>query len=239
MEQIQALSRPSFNRLPTESRSSSALASVARWPVQPGRLLVALAPHAAADEMLALVARLAIVGPPWLGLHVLDGGNRFNACRLARHLRQPGWSGAAAQHALERIRVQRAFTCYQMTALLEAQATSVRQDSAEAPLVILVLDLLDTFYDESVSLSERRQLAQRSATALQHLAHPGGGGRPRAVVVSLRPPRPQPQDSTVVRTTELQEMITAAADTLWLAPALSAPADPAAVAPAPAQLPLW
>jgi len=239
MEQTQALSRPFLNPPPAESRPASALANAARWPVQPGRLLVVLAPHAAAEEMLALTARLAVAGPPWLSLQLLDGGNRCNAYHLARHLRRPGCSGAAAQRALERIRLQRAFTCYQMTALLEAQAAPARQDSPEPPLVVLVLDLLDTFYDESVALSERRRLAQRSAAALQRLAHPAGGGRPRAVVVSLRPPPPQPQEGTAMRTTELQEIITAAADALWLAPALSASANPAPAAAAPAQLALW
>jgi hypothetical protein len=48
------------------------------------------------------------------------------------------------------VRLSRAFTCYQMLALL-----------AETPAggpPTLVLDLLDTFYDESVPLHESRRL---------------------------------------------------------------------------------
>jgi hypothetical protein len=79
-----------------------------------GRLLLVLAPHAAAEAMLALTAHLARRGP----LRVLDGGNRFNVYRVARFLRPQ--SGADLSGALERIQVARAFTCYQMLGLLQA-----------------------------------------------------------------------------------------------------------------------
>ena len=67
---------------------------------------------------------------------VLDGGNRFNAYLVAR--------GARGQtELLERITVSRAFTCYQMLTLLET--------THPLPRPILILDLLNTYYDESVS----------------------------------------------------------------------------------------
>ena len=52
--------------------------------------------------------------------------------------------------ALERIQVARAFTCYQMTTLLE--------EPAPQGIPTLVLNLLATFQDENASLSERLRL---------------------------------------------------------------------------------
>ncbi|HSQ17139.1 MAG TPA: hypothetical protein VLM83_05525, partial [Anaerolineales bacterium] len=84
--------------------------------------------------MTALTARLVQQG----AVRLLDGGNSFDGYGLARALHQqtPRW-----QAALKRISVARAFTCYQMATLL-AQTNAV-------PLPTLVLDLLDTFYDEN------------------------------------------------------------------------------------------
>src|SRR4030065_337535 len=64
------------------------------------------------DPLMGLAARLAQRAP----LRVLDGGNCFNAYIVALALRQQTTDVTAA---LERIRVSRAFTCYQMVTLLE------------------------------------------------------------------------------------------------------------------------
>ena len=111
-------------------------------------------------------------------------------------------SESAVNQALEHIQVARAFTCYQMTALLE--------DAKTDPLPTLVIDLLDTFYDEILGmqhaalLEERRRLAKRCATHLRRLSQ-------RApVVVSLRPPPPPEPDPG-----GLIELIKEAADLVW------------------------
>ncbi|HUF37628.1 MAG TPA: hypothetical protein VMN57_03825, partial [Anaerolineales bacterium] len=75
------------------------------------RLVLVAAPRAARTQMLALAARLALAGP----LRVLDGGNSFDAFAVARHLRG---HTPRVEPALDRIRVQRAFTCYQLLTLL-------------------------------------------------------------------------------------------------------------------------
>lgn len=155
-----------------------------------GRLLLVLAPHAAAEAMLALTAHLARRGP----LRVLDGGNRFNAYRVARFLRP--LSGADLSGALERIQVARAFTCYQMLGLLQASPPE------GAPT--LVIDFLDTFYDQSALLAERRRLLDRCLEELARLS------RQATVVVSVRPPRPPQIDPT-----GLQQVLQAAADQVW------------------------
>jgi hypothetical protein len=160
---------------------------------QPGAkaaCLVLVAPHAASQTMITLAAHLAFRGP----LRVLDGGNRFNAFLAARCLRSIG--APELEQTLENIRVARAFTCYQMTVMLE--------QTPPHPLPTLIIDLLDTFYDESAPLPERRRLARRCAQRLQIL------GKHAPVVVSLRPPPPNQPDPT-----GLQAIIQKAADLLW------------------------
>jgi len=62
--------------------------------------------------------------------------------------------------------VARAFTCYQVETLL---TESVADFSP-----VLVLNLLDTFYDENVKLSERMRLLEVSLAELRRLCdqHP-------------------------------------------------------------------
>ena len=100
-------------------------------------------------------------------MRVLDGGNRFNAYTLARLAR-------GRPEVLERITVSRAFTCYQVLALLESTPASA------SPFV--VLDLLNTFYDESVQVGERKRLLRACITQLKRLERAAGGA------VSLHPP---------------------------------------------------
>jgi hypothetical protein len=101
------------------------------------------------------------------GVRVLDGGNRFNAYTLARAAR-------GRPEVLNRITVARAFTCYQALALLESTPAS------DGPFVIL--DLLRTFYDESVQAGERKRLLRACIAQMQRLERAGGG------LVSVHPP---------------------------------------------------
>ena len=101
------------------------------------------------------------------GVHVLDGGNRFNAFSVARAAR-------GRPEVLNRITVSRAFTCYQVRSLLESTPAGA------GPFVIL--DLLRTFYDESVQAGERKRLLQACLTQLRRLEQAGGG------LVSVHPP---------------------------------------------------
>jgi len=154
------------------------------------RLLVLAGPFAASQTMLEFAAHLALRG----AVKVLDGGNRFNAYTVARVLRS--LDAKDLMQALARIEVARAFTCYQMTAMLES--------AIPQKIPTLVIDLLDTFYDESAALDERIRLARRSAAHLQRLS------RQAPVVVSLRPPPPSQNDPT-----GLQEIIREAADRFY------------------------
>ena len=121
----------------------------------PGQFSLAVLPHGSTRQLLQVVARLALRG----SLRVLDGGNRFNAYTVALALRQ---HTAGVEAILEQIHVARAFTCYQVaTLLIQTQAI---------PRPTLVLDMLATFRDESVSLEERHRLLEACLSQLRRLA---------------------------------------------------------------------
>lgn len=108
-----------------------------------GRLIVLCAPHAAREESAALAAELALRGP----VIVLDGGNRFLPYRVTHLLRRRTADVTAASN---RLFIRRAFTCYEMTSLL-ADTPALRQP-------YLILDPLNTFYDDHIPIHEADRL---------------------------------------------------------------------------------
>jgi len=164
------------------------------------RLMVLTAPHAASQLMLELAARLSLNGE----LRVLDGGNRFNVYPVARAARRQTHD---LNGALARIRLARAFTCYQMLAML-----------AETPadgLPVLVIDLLATFYDDNVRLAESERLLRQCIPHLQRLS------RFAPVVVSAKPPAPLCAEKIV-----LTEALQSASGAVWQLETLPAPKTP-------------
>jgi len=159
-----------------------------------GSWLLVVGPRAICPTLLALTARLAEAGP----VRVLDGGNRFNAYTVARAAR-------GRSDVLNRITVSRAFTCYQVLSLLEST------QAIQFPFV--VLDLLSTFYDESVQIGERKRLLRACISHLERLEQAAGG------VVSIHPPA-VPSQAAV----ELLGLLQASAvDTFFVQPVAPAP----------------
>lgn len=156
--------------------------------LSPRQLHLVIAPHRAQRQMMTiLTARLALTG----SVRLLDAGNCFDGYGLARQLRQ---QTSYWQPALERVSVARAFTCYQVETLL---SESVADFSP-----VLVLNLLDTFYDENVKLAERMRLLEVSLVELKRLC------RVASVAVSTcLPTRDQPG--------ELLEILSRAAGQVW------------------------
>jgi hypothetical protein len=149
--------------------------------------LVLAAHHLQRQLMTLLTARLAMNNR----VRLVDAGNCFDGYGLARQLRlqTPRW-----QQALERVSVARAFTCYQVETLLSETVADT------AP--VLVLNLLDTFYDENVRLPERQRLLRVSLGELGRLSHMA------SVAVSASYPKPgQPA--------ELLEALARAAGQVW------------------------
>ena len=105
---------------------------------------------------------------------VLDGANRFNpyiVSSFARKILIP------PEDLLHRIRIARAFTCYQMATLMGEKLVSLlmeenRMVRAQKPLVIL-LGPLNTFLDEDVPEREVSPLLERSLRKVETLAAEG------------------------------------------------------------------
>jgi hypothetical protein len=117
---------------------------------------------------LALTAQIALRRPVW----VIDGGNRFDALWLAEYIAR---AGQAPEPVLDRINISRAFTCHQMAERILSLPVEA------APLVIL--HLLDTFYDENVPITEARRLLNALWPTLRRRS------RSVPVALTLRPPR--------------------------------------------------
>jgi hypothetical protein len=173
-----------------------------------GQILVVITPYVGGEAVFDLTARLALAG----SVEVMDGGNTFNAYKAVQALRRcaPGDSPGTAR-ALERVRLARAFTCYQLAALLETLETPA-QEMGFAPL--LVLDLLATFGDQGVALRERRRLL---SVCLGHVRRLADAGRPLGVWLRARSVAPEEM-------LEFQTRVEKAAGRVWrlqhLAPAL-------------------
>lgn len=135
-----------------------------------GQLLLLVTPYVGGDAVFDLTAALAAQG----SLRVVDGGNTFNAYRVVCALRRQQSDYSAA---MQRIQLARAFTCYQLEAML------AELEGAPGPL--LALDFLMTFGDQNVAAVERRRLLKRCLAHLRRLSRSGPVGvwvRARTVV---------------------------------------------------------
>lgn len=163
----------------------------------PGRLYLLELPRTLRRPVLnELIARLAMRGE----VQVLVAGNHFDAHGIARLLRR---QTETITPALKRIRLARAFTCYQVHAL-------IRQ--AEIALPTVVTDLLETFSDENVPLEERRALLTECVQRLRWLS------RGREVLVSTAPPHattPMAGGAQTAVQEQWRDYLRASADRVW------------------------
>ena len=139
--------------------------------------------RAPAQTLLIMFTLLAARGET---PRLFDGGNRFDGyfvARLARRLTpQP-------RAVLSRMRLSRAFTCFQLAELIENTPTEPQADRNGPPAdssPLFVLDLLNTFYDESVPPRDVERLLDRVIARLKRLAAVGpvivGAGEPQSLV---------------------------------------------------------
>lgn len=155
------------------------------------RLTLLWGARAPTRTLLGLLTFIAAQGQP---LRVFDGGNCFDGyfvARLARRL------DPEPQPVLERIQLSRAFTCFQLAQLIE--------DSPAQPQPLFLLNLLDTFYDESVSLREVERLLTTTLIHLKRLASVG------PVVIGSQEPR-----TLVKERWSLLDRLQATVDSAWL-----------------------
>lgn len=104
----------------------------------------------------ALILR-ALDAHPRDRVAVLDGGNRFNPYALARAAQA---RGRPPRELLSRVLVSRAFTCFQMDALVARPLPAPRA---------VVLSMLDLFLEEEIAFSTAQFLLRRAAAALARL----------------------------------------------------------------------
>ncbi|MFP3852797.1 MAG: hypothetical protein ACLFWD_00740 [Anaerolineales bacterium] len=158
---------------------------------QEPRLSLLWGARAPTHTQLGLLTYLAAQGQ---SIRVFDGGNCFDGyfvARLARRLSPDPYA------VLDRIKLSRAFTCFQLAQLVE--------NSPAQPRPLVLLNLLDTFYDESVSLREVERLLANTLTHLKRLAAVG------PVLVGTQEPRTLVKDRW-----SLLDQLQAAADNAWL-----------------------
>ena len=163
-------------------------------PLSPQHLHLLIHPHPT-SLLLNLAANLAQRGP----LTVFDGGNGFNIYTVAAALRR---GGTNVQQALGRILVARAFTCYQMAALVCQAPIKAAAPEGAAPQAapLMVLDFLSTFQDENVPIGERKRLLKGCLPVLRQRC------RSAPILVSIRQELP-----------EFMSMLMEAADDIWQA----------------------
>jgi hypothetical protein len=175
------------------------------------RLMLFWGAHTPTRTLLMALTALATQGHT---LRVFDGGNRFDGYFVARMARRFMVNTAVQDpidpHAiLNRIRLSRAFTCFQMADLIENTPIS--------PEPLFILDLLNTFYDESVPLRDTKRLLSITIAHLKRLASTG------PVIVGAREPRALVKDRWT-----LLDQLQLAADSAWLlrAPESTEPMQP-------------
>jgi hypothetical protein len=117
----------------------------------------------------------------------------------------PGGDRADPYDILDRIHLSRAFTCFQLAELIE--------NAPAGPEPLFILDLLATFYDESVPLRDSERLLATTLTHLRRLAAVG------PVIVGGREPQTLVKERWL-----LLDQLQAAADAAWmLRPAAAEP----------------
>ena len=105
---------------------------------------------------------------------LLDGANRFDPYMAASFARK---AMIPPERLLKRIRIARAFTCYQMATLMGERLVSLlRQEGAAVPrqkLWVILLGPITTFFDEDVPEREVRPLFERSLKRVEEIAMGG------------------------------------------------------------------
>lgn len=115
-------------------------------------------------QLLVAIAYIAYDLP----MIVLDCGRQFDSSIVAR-------AAHGRQEIIDRIKIQRAFTCHEAVKLLDQIPVG------RTPVIIL--DFLSTFYDQNVKMNNRRFLLENSINHFRRLSNGAG------LAVSIYPPK--------------------------------------------------
>ena len=101
---------------------------------------------------------------------VLDGANRFDPYIASSFARK---ALISPERLLKRIRIARAFTCYQMATLMGERLGSFLKEEEEKKPWVIILGPVTTFLDEDVPEREVRPLFDRSLRRVEEIAIEG------------------------------------------------------------------
>jgi hypothetical protein len=127
----------------------------------PGEATLWVGPRAAVEPILELLYAGNAVARGRISL--LEGANRFHPYRIGELGRS---LGVDATETLRHLRLARAFTGYQMVALVDGWAAEVRR---HPPTLLVGHDLPALFADDEIPLEERTALLRHMARALHPL----------------------------------------------------------------------
>ena len=114
---------------------------------------------------LSAAAHVLLGGIP---ITLVDGTNHFDVYYIAEFARRMASSGGPSpDELLNNIFISRAFTCYQMEAVITERLPAFVLKTSSP--VAIIFGLLDTFYDEQASLSDVRAGVRRIIGALRQL----------------------------------------------------------------------
>jgi hypothetical protein len=125
------------------------------------------------------IAQLAGSGQP---VYVVDGDNSFRSYPIARYARDLKLD---PRLALAQVQVSRAFTCFQLTEIVERLGHRAETLSCAG---IVCLGLLGTLYNEDVAWPEAQRLLREVIAHLKVLAERW------PVIVTVRPPSSKAQN---------------------------------------------
>jgi len=100
---------------------------------------------------------------------VLDGANRFNPYMASSFARK---AFIPPESLLKKIRIARAFTCYQMDVMIIEKLPALLITGSQKPWIIL-LGPITTFLDEDVPEREVRPLFERSLKKIEEMTQRG------------------------------------------------------------------
>lgn len=127
------------------------------WPLIPlsRQVTVVITAGREAEKITELIEALVLRG----SLYLMAGSDWIPAYALARSIRR---KTLHVKQVLDGLRLARAFTCYQMRALLESAPPD------KDPL--LVLDVMSTFFDQDIPVETRLRVFGQCCQHLQRLA---------------------------------------------------------------------
>ena len=134
--------------------------------LSPGEATLLFGPAGPVDRLLEILYAASAAAGSRLSL--IEGANRFPAYAIAERGRA---FGVDPRDVLHRIRLARAFTAYQLVALVDGWAREVRR---ARPTWLVAHELPQLFYDDDLPEEERGPLLAHVAATLQRVAESTG-----------------------------------------------------------------